>query len=365
MPTHTSGQSDSLEDRIYEASVLPEFWPGVLQQMSRITDSVGSVLLSVRGEDIRYMVCTPAFQRDVEAFFTAFPGVNERMRRLLAVQRAGFVSDADVFSPEERESVPIFREFLTPRGYGNGIATVILLPSGELILFHSEGRHANGNLPAGSVAALDALRPHLARSALISARLSFERARTAVETLSGLGLAACAVSPSGAVLVANEAFGTEETYWTTRGGGRLALHDRRADRQMQETLSALASDQSVRSVALAGQPGSPPAVLHAVPIRRAAHDLFGHAAAILVLTKGSTTPMQSTPLLQALFDLSAVEADIAARIAAGQTVDDIAIAAGRSAHTVRNQLKSVLAKTGCSRQADLARLLAQLVPGSL
>jgi DNA-binding CsgD family transcriptional regulator len=31
---------------------------------------------------------------------------------------------------------------------------------------------------------------------------------------------------------------------------------------------------------------------------------------------------------------------------------------------VRNQLKSVLAKTGCRRQVDLARLLAQLIPAA-
>ncbi|MGE0502479.1 MAG: helix-turn-helix transcriptional regulator [Rhizobiaceae bacterium] len=357
---HGGGQADSLEDRIYEAAVLPEFWPGILQQMSRITEGVGSVLLSVRGADVRYMASTADFQRDVEAYFAAFPGINERMRRLLAVQRAGFVSDADVFAPEERETIPIFRDFLTPRGYGNGIATVVLLPSGELILFHNEGRHSRATNPA-EVVTLDALRPHLARSALISARLSFERARTAVETLAGLGLAACAVSRSGAVLVANEEFDAA-AHWTTRGGNRIALPDKRANQQLDEALGAIATDQGVRSLPLVGGDETPPAVLHVVPIRRAAHDLFGHAAAILVLTRASTEPTGATPLLQVLFDLSAVEADVAARIAAGQTVEQIAVSSGKSVNTVRNQLKSVLDKTACARQADLARLLAQLIP---
>ena len=54
-----------------------------------------------------------------------------------------------------------------------------------------------------------------------------------------------------------------------------------------------------------------------------------------------------------LFELSPVEAAIAARIA---------VADGKSVETVRNQLKSVLDMTGCRRQADLARRLAQLIP---
>jgi DNA-binding CsgD family transcriptional regulator len=37
----------------------------------------------------------------------------------------------------------------------------------------------------------------------------------------------------------------------------------------------------------------------------------------------------------------------------------------KGVETVRSQLKSVLAKTGCRRQADLARLLGQLVPAGM
>jgi DNA-binding CsgD family transcriptional regulator len=70
-------------------------------------------------------------------------------------------------------------------------------------------------------------------------------------------------------------------------------------------------------------------------------------------------------VLQALFDLTATEADLAARIAAGQTTDEIAAREGKSVSTVRNQLKSALEKTGCRRQADLAGLLARLIPAGM
>ena len=118
----------------------------------------------------------------------------------------------------------------------------------------------------------------------------------------------------------------------------------------------------MRSLPIPAQGDGTPAVLHVVPIRRAAHDLFTGSSAILVLSKPSSSATEATPLLQALFDLTPAEAAIAARIAAGETVERIALAAGKSVATVRNQLQSVLDKTGCRRQVDLARLLAQLVP---
>ncbi len=50
---------------------------------------------------------------------------------------------------------------------------------------------------------LDELRPHLARSALMSARLQLERARIASETLASLGLPALVINEHGKVLAAN------------------------------------------------------------------------------------------------------------------------------------------------------------------
>jgi len=351
---------EGLADRVYEASVLPELWPDVLRRIASLTDGAGSVVLSVRGHDVRYMTSSAELDVLAAEYFKAFPGTNERMRRLLETQRAGFVTDAEVFSPEERATEPIFRDFLTPRGYGNGVATALSMPTGEFIVFHTEGRSGTGPWTPPPVAALDALRPHLARSAYISSRLSFERARTAVDTLHGLGLAACAVTRSGAVMVANAEFERETGYWTTRGGGRIALEDRRADELLRGTLAA--GGTGVCSLPLVPRGPEPPAVLHVVPMRRAAQDLFTHAVAILVLTKASSEPTTAIPLLQTLFDLSPAEAEIAARIAAGATPLQIAAASGRSVSTVRNQLKSVLAKTGCRRQADLTRLLVQLRP---
>lgn len=349
-----------LVDKIYEASVLPEFWPGLLADLARIATGGEAIIFASRGADVRFVASSDQYAKDALEFFSLYPD-SERTRRLLAVQHAGFLTDFDVFTPEERETLPMFRDFFLPRGYGDGAATAIPMPSGEMVIVHTEGRYTGEPFNREKVTWLDSLRPHLARATLLSARLAFERAKTAVETLAGLGLAACAVQPSGAVLLANAQFDDARSFWTTRGGERIALLDRRADVVLAESLRLIGSVGSLRSIPLRDGISRDPAILHVVPIRRGAHDLFGPASAILVLSRPSTAPTVQTHLLQALFDLSPTEATIAARIAAGQTVGTIAAADNKSIDTVRNQLKSVLGKTGCRRQVDLARLLAQMV----
>ena len=357
--------SDDLTDRIYEASVLPECWPDVLDRVTGVVDGVGTVLISSRDANLRITGSSPEIVKVVNEYLYMYRGNNERTRRLLETRRAGFVADSDAFSPEELAQEPIFRDFLTPRGLGRGIGTAIHLPEREVLIFHTEGLYSLQPVERASVQALDDLRPHLARAALLSARLAFERARTAVDTLSSLGLGACAVTDSGVVIVGNEKFGQERGLWTTRGGERVALFDRRADRMLYESFANAASGRVTRSIGLRDQHTNAPAVLHVVPVRRSAHDLFNRCAAILVLTQPVDGPTNATPLLQALFDLTATEAQLAARIAAGQSADQIAVRDAKSVNTVRNQLKSVLAKTGCRRQADLASLLARLIPASL
>lgn len=352
---------NSLADRIYEAAVLPELWPSVLRGFAQVAECRVAGLIATNGNSFKWVGCSPLAE-EVARNHYAFPGGPDRSRRLMARRRAGFVTDREVYIEAEMLAEPLYAEYLIPSGFGRGIATAIYLPTGDTIILSAEGDYRLGEFDPTIVAQLDGLRPHLARSALISARLAFERARTAVETLSGIGLAACAITKAGTVLVANPGFDAETSTWTTRGGNRVALVDRRADRLLYDALGLIGTDQGVRSLPLIAKASGLPAVLHVVPIRRAAHDLFAQASAILVLTKASSAPTQATLLLQALFDLSPTEAAVAARIAAGETTGQIARADGKSIETVRNQLKRVLEKTGCRRQGDLARLLAQLIP---
>src|SRR5262249_32343271 len=123
--------------------------------------------------------------------------------RLFAAHHAGFLVDADVFPPDELDKEPLYRDFLRPQGIGWTVGTVLPIPTGEGVHIVLTRRTERGPVECAIVQKLDALRPHLARSVLMSARLQLERARMASETLAALGLPALVLNEQGKVLSTN------------------------------------------------------------------------------------------------------------------------------------------------------------------
>lgn len=62
--------------------------------------------------------------------------------------------------------------------------------------------------------------------------------------------------------------------------------------------------------------------------------------------------------LRDAYGLSAMEADLAARLHADHSLDEIAVQRGVTRETLRTQLKSLFYKTGVTRQSSLVKLLA-------
>jgi DNA-binding CsgD family transcriptional regulator len=216
-----------------------------------------------------------------------------------------------------------------------------------------------GPIRGDDLARMNSLYPHLARAAMLAGRLDLQRVRTAVDTLTAVGLAAVALTASGQVLYANEAFETSSQLWTTRHGDRVALTDTAADIKLTEALGSIDMSSGHRSLPIRTEGrGVVEAVLHVVPVRRSAHDVFGRCVAIAVLTASRSDAVNAS-LIQSLFDLTPAELGIAQGIANGRTVAEMAVASGRSVHTVRNQLKTAMEKTGSHRQVDLALLMAR------
>ena len=62
----------------------------------------------------------------------------------------------------------------------------------------------------------------------------------------------------------------------------------------------------------------------------------------------------------AVFNLTRMEGRVAVKLAQGMSVDQIAVSMGRKESTIRSHVKSMLAKHGYTRQAELARLVQSL-----
>jgi DNA-binding CsgD family transcriptional regulator len=112
------------------------------------------------------------------------------------------------------------------------------------------------------------------------------------------------------------------------------------------------------SIPVPGDAAHVPFVIHMLPLRGAARDVFSGAKSVLYVTPVQGQKPPAVELLEALFDLTPAEARIAGLIAEGQTVDSITSTLSVSANTVRTHLKSIFSKTGVGRQAELVTLLS-------
>lgn len=202
-PLSMPREPDSIVDRIYDAAILPELWPSVLAELNEIGGGGGALLFTLSHGQMRW-VASPGFEHLVADYVAqGWPERTDRARRLFAARHAGFMGDLDVYDRAEWERAPVHTDFLRPIGLGWGAATAIPLPTGDSLVFDVERRFESGPVDAETLARLDALRPHLARAGLLSARLALERARAAALALDSIGLAAAVLGANHRLLAAN------------------------------------------------------------------------------------------------------------------------------------------------------------------
>jgi DNA-binding CsgD family transcriptional regulator len=358
----TAYMQDDLIDRIYECSFVPELWPQVLDELAQLAHARGGQLFAVRDKVMSWITSanlTEVFQAYVSQGYFARCG---RKVCLFSNHQPTFLAEHDYWTSEQLESNEIYRDFFRPNGLGWSASTGLAMPTQDNIVFTLERDYERGPVEREKIDALNELRPHLARAALIAARLSLRSAKGASDTLSAMGLPALVLDESGYVIEANDLMTGLQEHLHWRAGNRVALSDARSNELLWAALPELNSntEEAIRSFVLRGKDGLANSVAHLVPIRRSAHDIFARAHALLVVTPVTARKAPPVELLRSLFDLTVAEARVARGLAVGQSLDDLADSGGVSRNTVRTQLQQVLEKTGCTRQAEVTALLSNV-----
>jgi hypothetical protein len=277
--------SETLVDRIYECAFAPEHWPGVSDELAEIAGALGGYLFIANRKVINW-TASASMELGMQAFVAGdFYTRTSRPARALASGHAGFLREYDVFTDEELAADPIYTDLLWPAGLGWCAATAISLPTGDELFLCVEREHARGPVETTAIQQLDALRPHLARSALMAARFQLERAHAATATLASIGLPALVLNLAGRVLVANELAQQLKDHVHWRAQDRFALKDSKADALLRRAVETLEFDEakSNRSFPVRGADAQVALIAHVVPIRRSARDLFSRSVGVLIL----------------------------------------------------------------------------------
>jgi DNA-binding CsgD family transcriptional regulator len=202
----------------------------------------------------------------------------------------------------------------------------------------------------------------MARACLAAARLGLEQARGTVEALAMIRLPAAVVTANGRVKVTNALFDLEKTLFISTAFGGIALANPESNRLFQVALKASGGGQVLRSIPVRFAT-APSIVVHVLPLKREAHDLFAGGDLLVVATTISASALVPSPtILTGLFDLTPAEVKLATALAKGMSLKAAAAEAGLQFSTVRTYLNRIFRKTGTIQQSQLVALLKSAHP---
>lgn len=344
-------------DDIYESAFIAEKWPKVLGACSDLVGGVGGGLFTANSE-VQNWTASSGLKETLDAY-VKLKVISVQPVRIFDAGQHSFLTDHDVFTDEEMNNHPLYRDFLRPRGLGWSARTSVRMPTGDNIVMNIEKAFKDGPMSDANISVLNEMRPHLARAALMSARLQLERARAATDAMTMLGLPALLFDTKARVLASNKLIEDMPEQIIFKAFGGIALADKRANALLIQAIASAAKELHTApySFSVCDEFGIPSKIAHIVPICGESRDVFIRSAGMLVLTPVNSNQSPSTDLIQGLFDLTAAEARVARGVAKGETLEQIANSNAVSVNTVRTQLRNILEKTGCHRQQEVATLM--------
>ena len=361
---------DDLLLAFYDAALEPELWPALLERTARLLGARGILLLArfvppqPRPLAARVHGIAPehaaAYTTRLYQCDPVLPGATRLP--------PGSVFRLRDFFPSERAMLEarIVREWMAPQGFQD-LTGVVLAPgqpyANMLVAFTGpEG------LTADAGERLARWAPHLQRAVRALRRLESAASERALlrDVVDRLGSGLVIVGESGRVLMTNQ---TADQMFTARDGltlreGRLHAASAADRERLWAALDEVMVHGREATVSLPRPSGTPPLTILAVPIETP--DKMG-SGELEVAVLFIHDPLDSPPLMPAdlhvMFGLTPGQAELAALLSRGHSLDEISEQLGLTLNTVRTRVKQVFERTGTSRQAELIRRLVLSAAG--
>jgi DNA-binding CsgD family transcriptional regulator len=364
MPKFDASRLAGLIDPIYESAARPELRRGLMAEFSDALGAAGAFLGAPRA-GIK-AICTEPMDEVLDAGIRSgwLPDRNARAPRELNAFRQGhaIVTESMIFSPWELDHLPFNAEFVTPNKC-RSFASMRIAGEGPLSLVLSVQRYIGSEpFSALEIETMRTLLPHMQRAGQLGLRLKAARQEALLDGLATFDCGALLLDRKGKVLRMNTKAEAIMAPGIAVRAGMLTAAGRDCDKALQKLIGSLIARgplyqaEPIGAVPIA-RPGRPPLLVHGAPLARSAQDSFGQARAVLMIVDPEAQLVPQAPVLRQVFGFTGAEASVAIALSSGRDVDEIARMRGVSPGTLRNQLKTILAKTGAHRQAELVGLL--------
>jgi DNA-binding CsgD family transcriptional regulator/PAS domain-containing protein len=359
---------------LYDAAAEPERWPEALTAIADLLGGVGSQFYfwDRHQNTTQFAVVGRLPEEGNAAYMRHYGAIDTRRQALERVPVGRLVACGLDFDDGRFRTTEFFNDFLVPYGVpyvagGRPFETADLSAVIAVLRNFRQGPFGEPEL-----AALKRLVPHLQRAARLHFQIRELRVQNqAVEAaLDRLPFGVVIADVKGRALMANRA---AEEMAAANDGLVLRAGQLTAERTGEATELARLIAEAVRtagrregegggSLLVSRSSGRRPFALLVAPLSPDVILAAEHQtpAALILITDLDRQPKALGRRLVDLFDLTPAEACLAAALAAGKRLEDIAEERGVRMPTLRTQLRAILDKTGTRRQVDLMRLVAGL-----
>jgi DNA-binding CsgD family transcriptional regulator len=362
---------DRLLDLIYDAGTDEALWTPALVQIANMTSSVGCYLFGAdnKAHQVDFYF-NGSLSEEAHRVYRERHFINPMSAYMNFCPAGKLVRSDDILPLADLKATDFFDEVFRPQDVAHN-AMIVLTAKGDLLAGFTICRsEAQGPFEEDDLRLLSQLYPHLKRALLLGFRLEGYKAlqRAEFHVLDRLSVGIILLDRAGRVMFANTAARA-----MTASDGPLRLRNSvlaavsaAHSQQLGELIGAAAcGDALVRTMGLPHPHDGRIFTVLTSSLRSRDIDRFGSlglrdAAAMLVI-RDPARPMQvPVEWIMDAYGLTMAEARVALCAASGATIPETALRLNVSPNTIKTHLRKVFAKTGTSRQSELARMVASI-----
>jgi DNA-binding CsgD family transcriptional regulator len=360
--------NDRFLDLVYDAATEPELWSSVLTELSDATGSLGGVLF---GQSTRKVFFDYNGRLDVDRIrIYQEQHLSNVWSEYMFRQPAGRLVGSDEIVPlATLQKTAFFDDILRPQEIAHSVMAKLFGDDDFHGAFNICRSERQGPMDEGGRRLIFAMVPHLRRSVALGFRLDGYRAiqRAEYAVLDQLASGVILLDQRSRILYINAAarlFGLEDGALSLRGGtlrARSLAHAKRLDDLILGAQRGLPA--GAMSIPRIGNGQLLTVLISSVrgrDIERFANMSMPDAAVLVFIVDPVNSSGMSISWVMDAFGLTPAEARVALAASSGAAIPVVAMSLQLSQNTIKTHLRKIYAKTGTSRQAELARLIASL-----
>ncbi len=369
-----------LVEAIYDAGLDSDRWQDVCNGLSSL---IPGARIMMQGHDLKSRtnlgLLTSNYDPTLASVYKDYySGINAWLAPIQSVPVGLVVTDLELLNHQELVRTEFWADWVRPNGdVSGGVGAILFRESDRFLFFTANFPWAKQEIYRNEVSRLwSLLTPHARRAFEIQRTIEGQRLvdRRYREALDNVRSTVFLLDSRGRVSHCNaaaEARLRDRDAFYVDAAKRLRAFDPQAERTIRAQIAAIAERRYGSlggAIAINAKSNTRPLVATLVPFRPNLSDTgifsdFVRSAlpvAMLTIIDPAQQQARLRASLVAIYRLTESETEVAVLLYMGRSIKDCAAIRNVSIHTARNQMRSILDKTGTHRQSEFVALANML-----